>query len=64
MEKEVSRVVNLLHAPQEWLAASNLMQLFTRFLGASLLLALCLPRKRGRVTSVLLEAGHPASGSW
>ncbi len=43
MEKEVNRAVNLLHAPQEWLAASNLLLLLTRFLGASLLLALFFP---------------------
>ena len=43
METEVNRAVNLLHAPQEWLAASNLLLLLTRFLGASLLLALFFP---------------------
>ncbi len=43
MEKEVNRAVSLLHAPQEWLAASNLILLLTRFLGASLLLALFFP---------------------
>jgi CBS domain containing-hemolysin-like protein len=44
MEKEVNRAVSLLHAPQEWLAASNLLLLLTRFLGASLLLALFFPK--------------------
>ncbi len=43
METKVNRAVNLMHAPQEWLAASNLLQLITRFLGASLLLALFFP---------------------
>jgi putative hemolysin len=43
MEKEVNRAVSLLHAPQEWLAAGNLLLLLTRFLGASLLLALFFP---------------------
>jgi putative hemolysin len=43
MEKEVNRAVSLLHAPQEWLAASNLLLLLTRFLGSSLLLALFFP---------------------
>jgi CBS domain containing-hemolysin-like protein len=43
LEVKVSRVVSLLNAPQEWLAASNLLQLLTRFLGASLLLALFFP---------------------
>ena len=45
MEAKVNRAVNLLHAPQEWLAASNLLQLLTRFLGASLLLALFFPKE-------------------
>jgi putative hemolysin len=44
MEMKVNRAVSLLHAPQEWLAASNLLQLLTRFLGASLLLALFFPK--------------------
>jgi putative hemolysin len=44
MEKEVNRAVSLLHAPQEWLAASNLLLLLTRFLAASLLLALFFPQ--------------------
>jgi magnesium and cobalt exporter, CNNM family len=44
MEVKVNRAVSLLHTPQEWLAASNLLQLLTRFLGASLLLALFFPK--------------------
>jgi CBS domain containing-hemolysin-like protein len=44
MEAKVNRAVSLLHAPQEWQAASNLLQLITRFLGASLLLALFFPK--------------------
>ena len=44
METKVNRAVNLIHAPQEWLAASNLLQLITRFLGAGLLLALFFPK--------------------
>ena len=44
MEKEVNRAVSLLHSPQEWLAASNLLLLLTRFLAASLLLALFFPQ--------------------
>jgi putative hemolysin len=56
METEVNRVINLLHAPQDWLAASNLLQLLTRFFGASLLLALFAP-KIWAVSSVLMEAG-------
>ncbi len=43
METKVNRAVSLLHTPQEWLAASNLLQLITRFIGASLLLALFFP---------------------
>ncbi len=43
METEVNRAVSLLHTPQEWLAASNLLLLLTRFLAASLLLALFFP---------------------
>jgi putative hemolysin len=62
METEVNRVVNLLQAPQEWQAASNLTQLFTRFLGASLLLALFAPlvlgaSPRWTLPSVLMELG-------
>lgn len=44
MEARVNRVVSLLHAPQDWQAASKLLQLLTRFLGASLLLALFFPK--------------------
>lgn len=44
MEVKVNRAVSLLHAPQEWQAASNLLQLITRFLSASLLLALFFPK--------------------
>jgi CBS domain containing-hemolysin-like protein len=43
MEEEVNQAVSLLHTPQEWLAASNLVLLLTRLLGASLLLALFFP---------------------
>ena len=43
MQASVNRAVSLMHAPQEWLAASNLLQLITRFIGASLLLALFFP---------------------
>jgi putative hemolysin len=62
METEVNRAVNLLQAPQEWQAASNLTQLFTRFLGASLLLALFAPLVLGAsqqwtVPSVLMVLG-------
>jgi putative hemolysin len=53
---KVNRVTNLLHAPQDWLAASNLVQLFTRFLGAGLLLALFIPQA-WTVTAVLLDLG-------
>lgn len=45
MEVKVNRAVSLLHAPQEWQAASNLLQLLTRFLGASLLVALFFPQE-------------------
>ena len=44
METKVNRAVSLLHAPHEWLAASNLLQLLTRFIGACLLLALFFPK--------------------
>jgi putative hemolysin len=44
METKVNRAISLLHAPHEWLAASNLLQLITRFIGASLLLALSFPK--------------------
>jgi putative hemolysin len=56
MEARVTRAVSLLHAPQEWLAAGNLVQLFARLVGAGLLLALFLPAA-WTVESVLLEAG-------
>ena len=56
METQVNRAVSLLHAPQDWLAAGNLTQLFTRFLGASLLLALFLPLD-WKASSVLIELG-------
>jgi magnesium and cobalt exporter, CNNM family len=42
LEARVTRVLNLIHAPQEWQAAGNLVQLFTRLLGAGLLLILFL----------------------
>ncbi len=44
METKVNRAISLMHAPHEWLAASNLLQLLTRFIGASLLLALFFPK--------------------
>ncbi|HSB66045.1 MAG TPA: hemolysin family protein [Anaerolineales bacterium] len=56
METRVTRVVNLLHTPQEWLAAGNLVQLFTRLLGAGLLLALFLPQA-WTVSNALIEIG-------
>jgi CBS domain containing-hemolysin-like protein len=56
MEVKVNRAVSLLHSPQEWLAASNLLQLLTRFLGASLLLALFAPQA-WTVPSVMVEMG-------
>jgi CBS domain containing-hemolysin-like protein len=56
MEVKVTQAVNLLQAPQEWQAASNLTQLFTRFLGASLLLALFVPQE-WTTASVLIELG-------
>ena len=56
MEVKVNRAVNLLHSPQEWLAAGNLVQLFARFIGASLLLALFAPQAWS-VKSVLVELG-------
>ena len=61
MESKVNRAVSLLHAPQEWLAASNLLQLLTRFLGASLLLALFFPTDL-TFPSMLMLLGHPAPG--
>ncbi|NJD59055.1 MAG: HlyC/CorC family transporter [Anaerolineae bacterium] len=45
MERKVNQTVSLLHAPHEWQAASNLLQLLARFLGASLLLALFFPKE-------------------
>jgi putative hemolysin len=56
MEARVNRVVDLMHAPQEWLAAGNLVQLFARLVGAGLLLALFLP-PAWTVPAVLVEAG-------
>ncbi len=56
MEAKVTRVVDLLHAPQEWLAAGDLLQLFARLLGAGLILALFLPAD-WTVSSVLVEVG-------
>ena len=56
METKVTTVVNLLQAPQDWQAACNLTQLFTRFLAASLLLALFSPQA-WTTTSVLMELG-------
>jgi CBS domain containing-hemolysin-like protein len=56
METRVNRAVDLLHSPQDWLAASNLLQLLTRFLGASLLLALFVPQA-WTVSIVLMELG-------
>ena len=56
METKVNRAVSLLHAPQDWQAASNLIQLFTRFVGANLLLALFVP-KVWTVSSVLVDLG-------
>ncbi len=56
MELKVNRTVSLLQAPQDWLAASNLLQLLARFLGASLLLALFAPQE-WTVTNVLIALG-------
>jgi putative hemolysin len=56
METRVNRAVNLLHTPQGWLAAGNLVQLFARSLGAGLLLALFLPEV-WTVSTVLIEVG-------
>jgi CBS domain containing-hemolysin-like protein len=55
-EIEVNRTVILLQAPQDWQAATNLTQLITRFLGASLLLVLFVPREWS-VTAVVMELG-------
>jgi putative hemolysin len=56
MEIRVNRTVSLLHAPQEWQAAGNLVQLFARLLGAGLLLAVFLPGE-WTVSSALVEVG-------
>lgn len=56
MEARVTRTVNLIHVPQEWMAAGNLVQLFARLLGAGLLLALFLPQAWA-VSTALIEAG-------
>ncbi len=56
MEARVNRAVDLLHAPQAWLAAGNLVQLFARLVGAGLLLALFLPAS-WTVETMLLEFG-------
>jgi magnesium and cobalt exporter, CNNM family len=56
MEAKVNRVVGLLERPAEWQAASNLVQLFTRLLGAGLLLALFLP-ETWTLSSVFVELG-------
>jgi putative hemolysin len=52
----VNRVINLLHTPQDWLASSNLVQLFTRFTGAGLLLALIFPQS-WTLSTILVTAG-------
>jgi putative hemolysin len=52
----VNRVISLLHTQQDWLAASNLVQLFTRFTGAGLLLALFFP-KSWTLSTVLVTVG-------
>ena len=56
MKTQVNRAISLLHAPQEWLAASNLLQLLARFLGATLLVALFFPQNI-TVTSILVLLG-------
>lgn len=56
MKVQVNRTISLLHAPHEWLAASNLLQLMARFLGASLLVALFLP-KEITIASMLILLG-------
>jgi putative hemolysin len=56
MEIKVNRVINLLHTPQDWLAASNLVQLFTRFTGAGLLLVLFFPQT-WTVSTALVTTG-------
>jgi CBS domain containing-hemolysin-like protein len=56
MEDKVIPVVDLLHAPQDWQAGSNLLLLFTRFVSASLILALFIPTE-WNISTVLLELG-------
>jgi putative hemolysin len=56
MKVQVNRTISLLHTPHQWLAASNLLQLIARFLGASLLVALFLPQKI-TVASMLILLG-------
>jgi CBS domain containing-hemolysin-like protein len=56
MEVKVNRTVALLQSPQDWQAASNLLQMLTRFLGASILLALFVPQS-WTVSTILLELG-------
>ena len=56
METRVNRAVNLLHSPQGWLAAGNLVQLFTRMIAAGLLLALFITEV-WTVSTVLIEVG-------
>jgi putative hemolysin len=56
MKVQVNRTISLLHTPHEWLAASNLLQLMTRFLGASLVVVLFLP-KEITVASMLILLG-------
>jgi len=53
---KVNRVISLLHTQQDWLAASNLVQLFTRFTGAGLLLALVFPQS-WTLSTVLVTVG-------
>jgi CBS domain containing-hemolysin-like protein len=62
MELRVNRVLSFLQTPHEWQAASNLSQLFTRFLTASLLLALFAPLALGSslkwtIPAALVELG-------
>jgi putative hemolysin len=53
---KVNRVISLLHTQQDWLAASNLVQLFTRFTGAGLLLALIFPQS-WTLSTILVVVG-------
>jgi putative hemolysin len=53
---KVNRVISLLHTQQDWLAASNLVQLFTRFTGAGLLLALFFPQS-WTLSTILVVVG-------